>query len=377
MRKLMRLLKLHSSAYVIFALCVFLVQDIKALQKTKNPETIKIGLLIADNKSLAAKHGAEMAILKANETGGYNKQPFQLIVRSMEGPWGTGSKEAVNLIFDEEVLAIMGSHDGRNAHLVEQVTTKAQIVFLSAWASDPTLSQAFVPWFFSCVPNDNQQADVLIEEIYNKRKFSKIAAVSDNDYDSKLALISFLNKIKLAGKADPFQFFYNNTDADLNNIPDQIKKADVSCIILFGGPSASIKIIQQLRQRKMSQPVFGKLSLLDDKELSENDLRNYEDLVLIAPDQLSGSKVLTFRDDFQKVYGYKPGAIAAYAFDGMNLLIDAIRIAGPDSEKIRKSLANINYEGITGSIHFDSKGNREGPAILVKMKHGIPVAVEK
>ena len=46
----------------------------------------------------------------------------------------------------------MGSHDGRNAHLVEQVATKSQVVFLSAWASDPTLSQAFVPWFFSCVP---------------------------------------------------------------------------------------------------------------------------------------------------------------------------------------------------------------------------------
>ena len=95
----------------------------------------------------------------------------------MEGPWGTGSKEAVSLIFDDEVTAIMGSHDGRNAHLVEQVTTKTRIVFLSAWASDPTLSQAFVPWYFSCVPNDMQQADVLIKTIYKKSN-TKLAVIS-------------------------------------------------------------------------------------------------------------------------------------------------------------------------------------------------------
>ncbi len=83
----------------------------------------------------------------------------------MEGPWGTGSKQAVELIFDEEVWAILGSHDGRNAHLVEQVSAKSRVVFMSAWSGDPTLSQAFVPWFFNCVFNDLQVSDVLIDEI--------------------------------------------------------------------------------------------------------------------------------------------------------------------------------------------------------------------
>jgi branched-chain amino acid transport system substrate-binding protein len=182
----MRLFILLFPACLSFAIPAFFVPNVQASQNPEGPdETVKIGLLIPDNKSLAARHGAEMAIRKANEKGGFNGCPFQLVTRSMEGPWGTGSKEAVNLIFEEEVWAIMGSHDGRNAHLVEQVAAKACIVFLSAWASDPTLSQAFVPWYFSCVPNDLQQATALIEEIYNKRKINKIAAVSDNGYDSK------------------------------------------------------------------------------------------------------------------------------------------------------------------------------------------------
>lgn len=374
----MRILKLLFRACLIFTMLVLFVPNVQASKNPEGPDkTVKIGLLIHDNKSVAAKHGAEMAVRKANEKGGFNGRPFQLVVHSMEGPWGTGSKEAVNLIFEEEVWAIMGSHDGRNAHLVEQVTTKARIVFLSAWASDPTLSQAFVPWYFSCVPNDLQQAAAFIEEIYNKRKITKIAAVADNGYDSKLALDSFLKETKIAGKADPLQFFYENSSQDFNVLLDQIYKADVNCIILFGQPSASLKIIQQIRQRKMTQPVFGSLSVLGENELSGQEWKNFEGVVLLSSGHLLRSQGLDFRQEFQRTYGNMPGAEAAYAFDGMNLIIEAIRNAGLDRDKIQKSLAKIHYNGVTGIIQFDDKGNRVGTAILIEIKNGHPVAVER
>lgn len=374
----MRLLKLLFRACLMFTLLALIVPNVQASKNQEGPDkTVKIGLLIPDNKSMAAMHGAEMAIRKANEKGGFNGRPFQLVVRSMEGPWGTGSKEAVNLIFEEEVWAIMGSHDGRNAHLVEQVITKARIVFLSAWASDPTLSQAFVPWYFSCVPNDLQQAAALIEEIYNKREINKIAAVSDNGYDSKLALKSFVKKTKIAGKADPLQFFYDNSIQDFSDLLDQINKADVNCIILFGQPSASLKIIQQIRQRKMNQPVFGSLSVLGEKELSDQELKKYENVVLVFSGHWLRSKGLAFRQEFQRTFGNMPGAVAAYAYDGMNVIIEAIKNAGLDRDKIQKSLANIKYEGVTGPIQFDKKGNRVGTAELMKIKNGIPVALER
>jgi branched-chain amino acid transport system substrate-binding protein len=374
----MRLQKLFFHTFFILVFPGFIAGDVKAVQNTDGPgKTVKIGLLIPDNNSLAAKQGAELAIRKANEKGGFNGKPFQLVVRSMEGPWGTGSKEAVNLIFEENVRALMGSPDGRNAHLVEQVTTKAQIVFLSAWASDPTLAQAFVPWYFSCVPTDPQQADALIEEIYNKRQFTKIAAVSDNDYDSKMALESYVKRTKLAGKTDPLQLFYDNKAQDFNGLIDQINKADVRGIILFGKPSASMRIITQLRERKMNQSVFGSLSLLDENEIPGQDMKYYENVVLISPGNLSGSKGLAFREEFQKTYGKLPGAVAAYSFDGMNLLIEAIRKAGPDRENIQKALSKIHFEGVTGLIQFDDKGKRMGTPGLIEIKNGVPVTVEK
>lgn len=359
------------------AICVLFIRDIYAQQnRLTTAKTVKIGLLISNKRSMAARNGAEMAISKANEKEGLDGLHFQLVVRSMEGPWGTGSKEAVNLIFKEKVWAIMGSHDARNAHLVEQVITKTRIVFLSAWASDPTLSQAFVPWYFSCVPNDNQQATAFIEEIYKKRKITNIAVVSDKNYDSMLALQNLLKETKTAGMPEPMQLFYDSSDNNFKILLDKINESGINCVILFGQPSASIKIIQQMRQKKMNQPVFGVLSLLGEDEFDDMELTHYNNVILVTSGNWLGSKELSFQNEFQKKYGKMPSAVAAYAFDGMNLIIEAVRRSGPDREKIQEAMSKIQYKGVTGPIHFDEKGNRVGAAELIEINNGIPVTVK-
>jgi branched-chain amino acid transport system substrate-binding protein len=374
----MRFLKIRFLSLVPFIYLTLATANVQARQHYDTQENkIKIGLLTTDNKSIEARQGAELAIIKANEQGGVKGLPIELINRSMEGPWGTGSKQAVNLIFDDNVWAIMGSHDGRNAHIIEQVTTKARVVFLSAWASDPTLSQAFVPWFFSCVPNDLQQASSLIDEIYGKRKLTEIVLVADTGYDSKFALNSFLKMAKLAGKPDPLQFFYNNSSIDFAGLIDQINKAGVKGIVLLGQPAASLRIIEQIRNIKTDKQIFGSLSVFGERDLTDLSLKNYEGVALISPGDLFLSNGSVFSKEYKKMYGRFPGAAAAFSFDVTNLLIEAIRSAYPDREKVQKSLALIHYQGVTGLIQFDEKGNRIGTPGLIEIKNGVPVPIKK
>ncbi|MCJ7449481.1 MAG: ABC transporter substrate-binding protein [Bacteroidales bacterium] len=373
-----RLPKLVFQVCLTVVITAFACPDILVCQiPDNNAANIKIGILVPDSKSIAAMQGAELAVREANEKGGLNGRHFELVVRSMEGPWGTGSKEAVNLIFEEKVWALLGSHDGRNAHLVEQAATRSIVVFMSAWTSDPTLSQAFVPWFFNCVPNDNQQAASLIEEIYKKRKLSKVAVVSGDDYDSKIALDNFLKSVKKSGKPDPVKFSYDNYSLKPDALPDEIIKADANCIVLFCQPSVSIKIVQQIRQKKMNQPLFGSLMLLNENELSPQELQVYDNIISIPSGDWSGPENLAFRQKFQNTYYRMPGMVASYSYDGMSVLIEAIRDAGSsDREKIQKSLENIRYKGATGSIQFDDKGNRSGNFKMMRIKDGVPVSSE-
>lgn len=374
----MRFYKIRFLSLTLFIYLTLASANVQARQPYATQENkIKIGLLTTDNKSVEARQGAELAITNVNKKGGVKGLPVELINRSMEGPWGTGSKQAVNMIFDEDVWAIMGSHDGRNAHLVEQVTTKARVVFLSAWASDPTLSQAFVPWFFSCVPNDLQQSASLVEEIYGNRKITEIALVSDTGYDAKLALNSFLKKTRLAGKTDPQQFFYDNSSQDFAGLAEKIRKSEVKCVVLFGQPDASFRIINQIRNVKMNLSIFGTISVIREQSLTPQSLKGYEGAVMISPGEWLISNVSDFTKEYKKTYGIFPGAAAAYSYDGINLLIEAIRDSYPDREKLQKSLALIHYNGVTGTILFDEKGNRIGIPGLIEIKNGVPVAIKK
>jgi branched-chain amino acid transport system substrate-binding protein len=372
----MKLLKLLFPVYIIFAFTGFIISDAQAVQIPSEPgKTINIGLLIQNNKSVSARRGAEMAIRKANEEGGLNGIPFKLVELSMEGPWGTGSKQAVNLIFEENVVAILGSSDGRNAHLVEQVSAKARVIFVSAWSGDPTLAQAFVPWYFNCVPGDLQQAEAFVKEICIKENLNKIAVVSDNDYDSKLALNSFLKKSKISGKPDPKQFFYNDSNQDFKVLTDQLINADFNGIILFGQPSGSLKIMNQIQQRKTNIPVFGSLSVMGESDSGKFEWNSFENAVLISSGQWFNPNGLNFSREFQKKWGNEPGPVAAYAYDGMNLIIKAVKNAGSSREQIQKYLKEISYNGVTGKIRFDDRGNRIGEVELIRIKNGIPIKV--
>ena len=124
----------------------------------REKDKLKIGLLLQtspekDLLSMSAMQGAELAVEIANAYGGYKGDSFEIVVRTADGLWGAGSKASVDFVHDDNVLAIVTAVDGRNAHLAEQVASKSQVVQIATRATEETLSQAYVPWFFRIVPN--------------------------------------------------------------------------------------------------------------------------------------------------------------------------------------------------------------------------------
>jgi len=368
--------------YIIFLACIFLtVTGFGHLKLSSggdlNEDTIKIGLLLQDKNSDAAVRGAELAVRKANLQGGFDGKKFSLIVRSMEGPWGTGSKQAVNLIFEEKVWALTGCHDGRNAHLVEQAATKSIVPYISAWSSDPTLSQAFVPWFFNCVPTDRQQAVSIIKSIYDKHKFRQITVISGKDYDSNMASATFLKAVKAAGKPDPSLYYAGDSPKDAEILAGNITNSDSECLVLFCNPEISKVIVSRLNQKNPKIRVYSFLMAADENKLIPADLGVFDNTIRVATGEWSGKAYMEFRKDYLNVYNRLPGMMASYSYDATGLLIEAIRIAGKnDRELIQKTVQKITYEGVTGMISFDDKGNRKGNFPVMMLKEGVPFKPE-
>ncbi len=345
--------------------------------KLNTDKTIKIGLLVTDAQSAEAQNGAALAVEMAGKHKNDKTSKYELVIRSMEGPWGTGSKEAVKLVFDEKVWAILGSHDSRNAHLVEQVIAKTHVVFLSAWACDPTLYQAFVPWFFSIVPNDLQQAGILNEVIIQKNKFHRIVTLSDKSYDAGMALKSFIKESDTTGNIKFLQLFYDQDGTCADDLLNSILTFQADAVVLFGSATSSQKFIEYLRRKKQNIPVFTSLEFLSPDRDQQKFPDIYNKLSFVSTDVQFTNKDCSFAKKYYQKYGKYPGAVAAFAFDGINTIIKAIENSGYKRERMLKSMQQIHYQGITGSVRFDVHGNRVQATGLYQIIDGEPVRINK
>jgi branched-chain amino acid transport system substrate-binding protein len=72
-----------------------------------------------------------------------------------------------------------------------------------------------------------------------------------------------------------------------------------------------------------------------------------------------------------------PGNVAAFAYDAAQELMHSIITAGTDREMIQKTLLEKQFNGVTGPIQFDKRGNRNGNVTLVRISNGIPVELKK
>jgi ABC-type branched-subunit amino acid transport system substrate-binding protein len=145
----------------------------------------------------------------------------------------------------------------------------------------------------------------------------------------------------------------------------------------LGQPSASTEIIRQIKQKNMKHHVFGALSILGENPISNLNLKKYENVVLISYGNTNEQRWVNFHSDYKRENGKMPGKAAVYAYDGVNLIIEAIKKSGLDRNKVQNALLKMRYEGITGLIQFDVKGNRQGEPGLIEIKNGISLALKK
>lgn len=335
---------------------------------------VRIGLLVpADGDSARARdarRGAELAVRQWNARGGVRGRPVSLVVRAVAGPWGLGSKAVVDLLFGQRVHAVVDALDGRGAHVTEQVAVKSRTVMVSTWASDPTLAQAFVPWYFRVVPDDRRQAAALIREISRAKPYPRVGVVAAEAFDARVAARAFTRLADSLGHPVTLDLTYRDATAEVETLTERLAGSSVQALVLFGPPDSSLVLARGMAARGLNLRTFGSLRLADALRCDScrNDL---EGAVFVAPGHWGSASGRGFTAAFEEAYGSSPGTAAAYAYDAARVLMGAMERSGLERTQIQEALRRAGpWEGATGVIQFDQRGNRDGPVDLVAVRRG-------
>jgi ABC-type branched-subunit amino acid transport system substrate-binding protein len=197
-----------------------------------------------------------------------------------------------------------------------------------------------------------QQADALISEIWRKRKLKDILIIHDQDYDSRQAFDAFKRQAGHAGIKLPGVLEIK----DENGVPDALEAtlARHQAVLLFCSAKNTIRIAGYKKKESLPS-MFASLRIMDENVLSKADLDLLKQKLWVP---FNTGFDQAFVKKFYALYKRNPGFMTAYAYDGMNALVQAIRNAGLDREEIRSSLAKTHVNGVTGNFGFDPQGNR-------------------
>lgn len=342
---------------LLLSVILFVTPDRIIAQTLIEQDTLKIGLLISSGEMKEAKRGAELAIQEANRIDFLQDKNIHLITRSMEGPWGTGAKQTVDLVFNEKVWAIIGSNDGRNAHLAEQVTAKTQQVYISVLSGDPTLAQAYVPWFFSLVPNNIQQAKSLYKEIYGESD-QRVLIIADKDYDTENALGFFMDEISSNNRETPVVIKFNTLDFDIDLIAKSVNSNNPEVIVFFTYPEETAEILSILIKMRGRFNIYGTFTVLGENPISVFNPDDFEGMIVPDVRYLSSRSGKNFLEQYDSKFGTRATPTAAYAYDAVWLILWEIQKSDFNHEIFKQRMRNAEYEGVTGIIRFDDIGNR-------------------
>lgn len=341
-------------------------------------EAVRIGILAPlDEASPEAAmghrmlQGATLAVEEANAAGGFRGLPYELIVLDDVGPWGASSNKMLALA-DTGSWAVLGSIDGQSTHIALRVALKLEVPLVTSGSTDPTLTETRIPWYVRVNADDRQNGYALASHIFHEKGLERVAVLRANTRYGRVGVAEFADAARRLQRPLLLELRYGTGDQDFSAQLDRIGQAGAAAVVLWGDSRDMARIVRQMRERGMEQPVFGPDRMLA-REFVESVGEAGEGVVAVDlwDPRRDDPALDRFRRRYRERFGEGPDAMAAHAYDGMNLIIESVRRAGLNRTRIRDAMSDLEeYEGVTGHIPFDPTLNDVGPVYLAVLEGG-------
>jgi branched-chain amino acid transport system substrate-binding protein len=328
------------------------------------------------------ENGARLAVEEANAAGikiDGKDVKFAFVAEDDQADPKVGTTVAQKLV-DAKVAGVVGHLNSGTSIPASPIYNQAGIPVISGSATNPKLTEQGFKNQFRVVGRDDQQGPAIASYLATAKKPKLVAVIDDataygegiaNEVEKtlKAANIKVLPRekgtdkttdwkavlTKLRGR-NPDAVFYGGMDATGGPLMKQGRELGMKAVFSFGDGACTDKM----------RELAG--------DASEGLLCSQAGI----PPQAASKK---FLDAYKKKFNSDPILYAPFTYDAVFLLIEAMKKANSsDPKKYLPELQKISYNGATGPISFDEKGDRKDAEMTIfTMKGGKmePIAVIK
>jgi len=334
-----------------------------------------IAPLTGDDVARGARmlEGVDLAVEEANAAGGLREGvPFRTLVRDENLTWGAAGNAAVDLVYDQGAVALIGAMEDAASHVMTRVILKLETTMVNTAGTDPTLTEHNIPWLVRMRPDDRQACYALARRIVETDKRERIAVFRANDRYARAGIGEFNDAVRRLRRPVLVEERFEKTDPSWDAQIARLRNARPDAIVVWGRAAAAGRAVAALRAAGLAQPVYGPERLAeDDFVAAAGDAAEGAVFAYPFDPRRAGPKWAPFVARFRARFGHDPDPTSAYAYDGASFLLAAVRDVGLDRAAVRDKLfAPATYDGVTGAVKFDATRNNLAPAVFGHVEHG-------
>ena len=322
------------------------------------------------------ENGAIMAVEELNAAGvtiGGQKVTLKLMTEDDAADPKQGTAVAQKLA-DAKVSGVIGHLNSGTSIPASKIYSDAGIPQISPSATNPKYTRQGFKTTFRVVADDTQLGGTLGKYAVNTLKGKSIAVIDDRTAYGQGVAEEFSKAVVAAGGTVVAKEFTTDKATDFNAILTTIKgkKPDV---VFFGGMDAVAgPMLRQMKSLGISAKFLGGDGICSTElvKLAGDAVTDNQVFCAEAGGVEKGSKFAAAKESFDKKFKAKFNAdvqvYAPYVYDSVKLMVAAMVKAGSsDPAKYLPVLAATkDFQGVTGPIGFDAKGDIIGGALTLK-----------
>lgn len=331
---------------------------------------IKIGVPVPISGDYASAgqdifHGAQLAAEAINARGGINGRKIQLVEADDACSAQVGAQAAQKLI-SQGIVAAAGGYCS-SASLPElSAFHRVGIPYVMDASTNPQLTEQGYAQAFRTIGRDDEQGPFAGKFISGFLKAKTAAVINDNTTYSK----GLAQNTVSALKADGVNVVYNNSitpgQSDYTPVLTRVKSLHPDVIYYTGYFAEAALLVKQGKQLGITSQFMGGDATNDPTLLRTAGAAANGMIITTAPlAQFLGSRGQGYVAQYQQKFGSAPGPYSVYEYDAVGVLAQAMKKAGSTKPAaVIKALHSITYQGVTGTISFNSKGDRANPVYI-------------
>lgn len=323
------------------------------------PLTGAIAHLGKDNE-LGAKLAIEDLNAKGIKIGGQTVK-FELMPEDDGADPKQGTAAATKLV-DAKVNGVIGHLNSGTTIPASKIYHDAGIPQISPSATNPKYTMQGFKTAFRVVANDAQLGGVMGRYAVKDLKAKSIAIIDDRTAYGQGVADEFEKSVKAAGGKVVGREFTNDKATDFNAILTKLKGAKPDVVFYGGMDAVAGPMLRQMKQLGISAKFMGGDGICSSEliKLAGDGMADGQVICAEAGGVSPGKAAAldAWKASFKTRTGVEVQIYAPYVYDATMVMATAMQNANSaDPKKYLPALAKVSYDGVTGKIAFDSKGD--------------------